>query len=93
MEMGVAPAICCAEMTEHVAFFLPLPVLQLIFPIPEAAASGIFLSGKGENGSKFLEKSELLTKGLASSLFSGIIAGLTKKKQRLSGNFLPEKSV
>ncbi|MBM6917724.1 hypothetical protein [Intestinimonas butyriciproducens] len=37
------------------------------------------MSGKGENGSKFLEKSELLTKGLASSLFSGIIAGLTKK--------------
>lgn len=82
---------------------LPLPVLQLIFPIPEAAASGIFLSGKGENSSKFLEKSELLAKGLASSLFSGIIAGLTKKnsgfpatfcrrnpsKKRQSGNRLP----
>ncbi len=61
--------------------------------IPEAAASGIFLSEKGGNRSKFLENSELLVKGLASSLFSGIIAELTKKKERLSGNFLPEKPV
>lgn len=60
--------------------------------IPEAAASGIFLSGKGGNSSKFLEKSELLVKGLASPLFSGIIAELIKK-ERLSGNFLPEKPV
>ncbi len=71
---------------------LPLSVLQLIVFIPEAAASGIFLSGKGGNSSKFLENSELLAKGLASSLFSGIIAELIKK-ERLPGNFLPEKPV
>ena len=28
MEMGVAPAICCAEMTEHVAFFLALAAVR-----------------------------------------------------------------
>ena len=55
--------------------------------IPEAAASGIFLSGKGGNSSKFLEKSELLAKGLASSLFSGIIAELTKKKKGFPATF------